>query len=231
MSAIGDLLNDIFDGPDSPLYAEFEGWARGSRRFRAFAATYRAKIRAKLKNARHEGGLDDLRVELETAALLLREERFTLEYEKYAALRQRSPDFSVTFKSRTPFNVEVRRIRAAETDGEDAAARANKLVSVLADKVGQMPPGIVNLLWLVPDIGISADDVAGAAATLRRAAERKDNEYFARHGFASAAEYLRQYARLSAVVLRHPAGNDLCLNTNARHPAPTAIVTAIRRIV
>ena len=77
MSAIDDLLNDIFDGPDSPLYAEFEGWARESRRFRAFAATYRAKIRAKLKNARHEGGLDDLRVELETAVLLLREERFT----------------------------------------------------------------------------------------------------------------------------------------------------------
>lgn len=231
MSDIDDLLNDIFDSPDSPLYAEFEGWVRGSRRFRAFAATYRAKIRAKLKNARHEGGLDDLRVELETATLLLREERFTLEYEKYAALRQRSPDFSVTFKSHTPFNVEVRRIRAGESDGEDAAARANKVMGVLADKVGQMPPGIVNLLWLVPDVGISADDVAGAAATLRRLAERKDDETFTRRGFASAADFLRQYARLSAVVLRHPAGNDLWLNPNARHPVPTEIVTAIRRIV
>lgn len=230
MSAIDDLLNDIFDGPDSPLYAEFEGWARESRRFRAFAATYRAKIRAKLKNARHEGGLDDLRVELETAALLLREERFALEYEKYAALRQRSPDFSVTFKSRTPFNVEVRRIRGGETDGKDAAARANKVVGVLGDKVGQMPPGIANILWLVPEVGISADDVAAAAATLRRLAEHKDNEYFTRRGFISAAEFLRQYARLSAVVLRNPTGNDLWLNSNARHPVPTEIVNAIRRI-
>jgi hypothetical protein len=58
---------------------------RGSRRFKAFAITYRSKIRAKLKNAREEGGMKDLRAELETAALLLREARFTLEYEKYAA--------------------------------------------------------------------------------------------------------------------------------------------------
>ena len=230
MSVIDDLLNDIFDGPDSPLYVEFEGWARESRRFRAFAATYRAKIRAKLKNARHEGGLDDLRVELETAALLLGDERFAVEYEKYAALRQRSPDFSVTFKSRTPFNVEVRRIRGGETDGKDAVARANKVMGVLGDKVGQMPPGIANILWLVPEVEISADDVAAAAAILRRLAERKENEYFTRRGFASAAEFLRQSTRLSAVVLRNHAGNDLWLNLNARHPAPTEIVNAIRRI-
>ena len=56
-----------------------------------------------------EGGLKDLRAELETAVLLLRDERFTLEYEKYVATKQRGQDFTVTFKTHTPFNVEVRR--------------------------------------------------------------------------------------------------------------------------
>src|SRR6185369_2610002 len=106
---------------------------------------------------RDENGMNDLRAELETAALLLREERFTLEYEKYAALKQRGPDFTVTFKTHTPFNVEVRRIRSLELDDENAEARIGKLMSVLCEKVRQMPPSIVNLLWLVPASGEDAE--------------------------------------------------------------------------
>src|SRR3990172_7973510 len=123
MTALDDLLDYIFDGKKPALYPEFEGWVRGSRRFKAFAASYRGKIRSKLKNVRDEGGMKDLRAELETAALLLGEERFTLEYEKYAASKQRGPDFTVTFKTHTPFNVEVRRIRSLELDDGDAEAR------------------------------------------------------------------------------------------------------------
>lgn len=52
MAALDDLLNAIFDGEKPPLYAEFETWARESRRFKAFAITYASKIRAKLKNVR-----------------------------------------------------------------------------------------------------------------------------------------------------------------------------------
>src|SRR5579859_4226870 len=99
MAALDDLLNDIFGDKKPAFYPEFEGWLRGSRRFKAFATTYRTKISSKLKNVRDEGGFKDLRAELETAALLLSEERFTLEYEKYAASRQRGPDFTVTFKT------------------------------------------------------------------------------------------------------------------------------------
>ncbi len=127
MADLDDLLDYIFDGKQPALYPEFEGWVRGSRRFRAFATSYRGKIRAKLKNVRDEGGMKDLRAELETAALLLREERFTLEYEKYAASKQRGPDFTVTFKTHTPFNVEVRRIRSVELDDGDAEARTGQV--------------------------------------------------------------------------------------------------------
>src|SRR5687767_3941600 len=108
MTAIDDLLDYIFDGKKSALYVEFEGWVRESRRFKAFATSYRDKIRSKLRNVRDESGMKGLQAELETALLLLREERFTLEYEKYAASKQRSPDFTVTFKTHTPFNIEVR---------------------------------------------------------------------------------------------------------------------------
>ena len=73
MTTLDELLDEIFDGKKPDLYPEFEGWVRGSRRFKAFAISYRAKIRTKLKNVRDDGGMKDLRAELETAALLLTE--------------------------------------------------------------------------------------------------------------------------------------------------------------
>lgn len=112
MSALDDLIDDIFDRRDATLIPEFEGWARDSCRFIACATDYRSKRSNKLRNEPRDGGLHDLRAELETRALLLREKRFALEYDKYAALKQRGPDFTVTFKTHTPFNIEVRRIRA-----------------------------------------------------------------------------------------------------------------------
>lgn len=230
MGAIDDLLHEIFDGKKPALYGEFEGWVRGSRRFKAFATDYRTKIRTKLRNARDEAGLLDLRAELETAALLLREDRFTLEYEKYAALKQRGPDFTVTFKTHTPFNVEVRRVRAVELDDGDAEARTTKLIAVLCDKAGQMPSGIVNLLWLTAERDLSEADLNHAASTLRQLAERKVEEFFTRRGFESAAGFLKQYRQLSAIVLRKPGTHVLWLNSLARHKAPPEIMTAIQRL-
>ncbi len=230
MTALDDLLDGIFDGKQPALRAEFEGWARESRRFKAFAAAYQGKMRAKLRNAHSDDSLKDVRAELETAALLLRDERFTLEYEKYAASKQRGPDFTVTFRTHTPFNVEVRRVRSVELGDGDAEARAGKLMAVLCDKVGQMPPSIVNLLWLIADGAVSEDDLTHAVTTLRQLAERKAEDFFARRGFESAADFLRQYRHLSGIVLHQSGGNVLWLNSLARHKAPPEIVTAIQRI-
>src|SRR5690242_10546282 len=140
MNTVAELLDYVFDGKKTALYIEFEAWIKASRRFKAFVISNRGKIRTKLKNVRDEAGLKDLRAELETAMILLREDRFTLEYEKYAALKQRGPDFTVIFKTHTPFNVEVRRIRSVEADEDDREARITKLMTILCDKVGQMPP-------------------------------------------------------------------------------------------
>ena len=54
--------------------------------------------------------------------------------------------------------------------------------------------------------------------SLRRAAELKAEDYFTRRGFASAADFLKQYRQLSGVVLHQPEGNAVCLNSLARHP-------------
>lgn len=230
MTALDDLLDYIFDGKKPALYPEFEGWVRGSRRFKAFAINYRSKIRAKLKNVRDEDGMKALRAELETAALLLREERFTLEYEKYAASKQRGPDFTVTFKTHTPFNVEVRRIRSVELDDGDTEAPIDKLMAVLCDKVGQMPPSIVNLLWLIAEREISETDLTRAVMTLRQLAERKAEDFFTRRGFERAADFLKQYRQLSGIVVRQSGANVLWLNSLARHKTPPEIVTAIQRL-
>ncbi len=172
----------------------------------------------------------DLRAELEVAALLLQDRQLALEYEKYAALKQRGPDFTVTFKTHTPFNVEVRRIRCAELDGEDAEARALKLVAVLCDKVGQMPAGIVNLLWLAADCPLSEANVNDAMALLRQLAERKAEDFFTRRGFKSAAVFLRHYRHLSGIVVRQPGAFVVVPNALARHKVPPELVRALRRL-
>ncbi len=230
MPVLDDLLDYIFDGKQPALYPEFESWVRASRRFKAFAIQYRAKIRTKLKHARDDGGMNDLRAELETAALLLREDRFTLEYETYAAAKQRGPDFTVTFKTHTLFNVEVRRIRSVELDDGDAEARTGKLMAVLCDKAGQMPPSVVNLLWLTAEREISEADLTRAVTTLRQLAERKVEDFFTRRGFESAADFLKHFRQLSGIVLRQSGENIVWLNPLARHKTPPEIVTAIRRL-
>lgn len=198
--------------------------------FRAFAITYQAKLRSKLKRVSDEGGMQDLRAEIETAALLLREERFTLEYEKYAALKQRGPDFTITFKTHTLFNVEVRRIRRVEWDEEHAEAGTNKLIAVLCEKLGQLPPSIVNLLWLTSEREISPDDINRAVTTLRQLADSKQNEFFARRGFINAVDFYKQFQRLSGISLHQPEVNVVWLNPVARHKTPAEIGEAVVRL-
>ena len=230
MNAIDELLDTIFDGQKPALYPEFEGWVRGSRRYKAFASTYRDKIRTKLRNVRDEAGLKDVRAELETAARLLHDERFTLEYEKYAASKQRGPDFTVTFRTHTPFNVEVRRIRFLELDEGDTEAQISKVMAVLCDKVGQMPSGIINLLWLIAERELSEADLTRAVTTLRQLAERKTEAFFTRRGFESAAAFLKQYRQLGAIVLHQSGENVIWLNSLAQRKTLPEIVNALKRL-
>ena len=228
MSSIDPLLDAIFDGQKSALYAEFEGWVRGSRRFKAFATLYRDKIRAKLRAVRDENGMKDVRAELLAASILLAQPAFNLEYERYAASKQRGPDFTVTFRSHTPFNIEVRRLRSAEW--RDSDARATQLAAVLCDKIGQMPPSIVNLLWLTADYAIAEPELIQALAALRQRADSKDEDYFTRRSFKSAAGFLHQYRQLSGILLHGTGDLRLWLNPLAKHKTPPEIAAALQRL-
>ncbi len=230
MAALDELLTYIFDGIQPTLYVEFADWVHDSRRFREFAKHYRSKIRAKLRHVQSEESLQDVRAELETAVLLLNDRRFTLEYEKYAAAKQRGPDFTVTFKTHTPFNIEVRRIQHLEVVDEGNEAWEGKLLAVICEKVQQMPPGIVNLLWLVAGQEISPAQLDDVALTLRQQAGRKEDVLFQRRGFANTAVFHKQYPRLSGIVLRQPTRNVLWPNPLARHEAPREIVLALQRL-
>lgn len=68
---IPELLKNIFENRQPFWAVAFEQWLRESRRFRAFAETYRDKIRKKLRHAQDEDTLKDLYYELETAYRLM----------------------------------------------------------------------------------------------------------------------------------------------------------------
>jgi hypothetical protein len=229
MPPLEDLLTYLFEGKKSAFHVEFEDWLRTSRRFKEFAIAHRSKIHGKLRNVRDEGGLHDLRAELKTAFVLLGEERFNLEYEKYVALKKRGPDFTVTFKTHTPFNVEVRRLRSRDLE-DDADAQAIKLMAVLCDKIGQMPPSIINVLWLIAEPNITEINLKQAIATLLQRAEQKDEAFFARRGFRNAAAFHKQYRHLSGIALSQVNGQVLWLNPVARHPMPPELMNALGRL-
>ena len=67
-------------------------------------------------------------------------------------------------------------------------------------------------------------------SSLRQLAERKDEAFFIRRRFESAAAFLRQYRNLSGIVLTQSAENVVWLNPLARHKTPPEIVTAIQRL-
>ena len=217
---VAALLAGLDQAGDQSLRDVCASWAAASPRFRTFLAEHATKIARKLRTAEGAEGRRDVLLELYAAHRLLLDRRVTLEYERYAADKTRGPDFTATFKTHTPFNVEVRRLRGAN------AGDFGRWASVIGDKLRQMPPSIVNVLLLGRDGGSApADlDVAEAMARLRALAERKDDEFFARRGLPSAKEYLRLLQRLSAIVLiagweRADAGTaSLWMNVQAKHP-------------
>ncbi|HKV83832.1 MAG TPA: hypothetical protein VJN88_04710 [Ktedonobacterales bacterium] len=221
---VNDLLETIFTGEARALHASAARWCAVSPRFPAFLETYRDKIRKKLRNAPDAEGLRDLQMELLTAACLLTERAFTLDYEKYAASKVRGPDFTVLYKTHTPFNVEVKRLRGQ--------AQAGKWADVLCDKLRQLPPSVMNALVIYggPEERGAPFDASVAMASLRATAERKDDAYFTRRGLEGARDYLRQSLKLSAVVYRAgDAALAYWFNPQARHPLPAELRAALPR--
>lgn len=211
------------------LAGEVGPWLARSPRFRAFAETYRDKIRKKARGPRDDEGRRDLTFELSIALRLLEERRFALEYESYG-VGQRAPDFRVTFRGNTRFNVEVRRLRPGSTP--DATADPARIVRAVCDKLGQMPPSMINVLALGADAPSSAADaLAPAMLRLQDRAAEKDEVSFQQRGFTGTRDFLRHYRRLSGAVwlAGEPGASKATLwrNPQARHPLPADLARAL----
>jgi hypothetical protein len=223
-----DLRSYIFSNARHPLALRFEEWLRASSRFRVFVFTYRDKIRKKVRSAGDDGAYSDLQAELEAAYYLIQERSFAVEYEKYSAGKQRGPDFTVTFRTHTPFNVEVTRLRGARPAGE---VEPHKIANILCTKLGQLPAGIGNVLFLsAEDPMYTAGDLNAAARLLQDRYERKDDPYFVGRGFLSSRDFLRQYSRLSGVrLITSGATGALWLSPQARHVLMPEIANILRK--
>lgn len=242
------LLGYLFDDKPHNLIMPMKNWINLSPRFKAFANTYRDKIRKKIRVTQSHTGVKDLEVELEIAYWLLQEQRFAISYEPYSSEKTRGPDFAVTFKSMT-FNVEVTRMSFRETEQllsptpsdatsplPDPQLVGSRLMDTVCDKLGQMRPGMVNVLIVVINNNFARMlDINRVMVQLRERAERKEASLFGRYGFVHTADFFKYYLRLSGVVIRAPDDQDgatrsiLWVNNQAKHAMPNPIQTIFQR--
>jgi len=111
-----ELLEYIFEDRSHIFVFVFAHWIKSSDRFKAFAESYRNKIRKKVNEAENDEVITDIRFELEMAYLMLQNNRFLkVEYEK-CGTEERNPDFTVTCETGVIFNLEVKRIRKTKLE-------------------------------------------------------------------------------------------------------------------
>jgi hypothetical protein len=118
-----------------------------------------------------------------------------------------------------------------------AAGQVNsRLMDTVCDKLGQMRPGMSNVLLIVTDSDFfAALDLEQAMAVLKDRVERKEAGLYGRYGFEKPADFFKYYLRLSAILTRtlssRQTKNDssLWLNNQAKHPLTSPIQTLLQK--
>ncbi len=204
-----------------PGIVDLTAWLTASPRFRAFVEANRDKIRKKLRGATSAGARLDVLAELRVAALLLADARIVLAFEAYGAGR-RGPDFTVTFRTGRPFNVEVTRRRGPG----DAV-----LEPAVLGKLRQLPPSASNVIV----VAVARDgppDAGSIMRDLRARADHRDDAFFQARGLAGSGAFRAGILRLAAVVVV-PAGGEASgrvahwRNAAARIPLPEPALRAL----
>lgn len=238
-----ETLNYLFDNRPHVLEPPLTQWTSELPRFADFVETHRDKIRKKIRSIPSADGLQDLRAELETAYLLLREKRFTLAYEPYGKGTGRGPDFAVTFRTRITFNVEVTRMQIAIRENDEGEQplfnpryESRRMAEIVGSKLSQMSPSMMNLLLIMADQPTLCElDVGKVLHQLKQRAEKKEPQLFQRHGFRDTADFFKYYHRLSGVLLRSTGQPEtgrcpiLWLNNQTKHPLPAPVCTILQR--
>jgi len=229
MSLLADqLLTFIFDGKPHTLFQLMETWLVTSRRFSNFVEGYKDKIRKKIRTTSNEATLLDLRLELETAYLLLQEQRLSLAYEPGLSEKARRPDFAVNYTTSLTFMVEVTRIHANSKDISE------QLMDAVFSKAGQFLPKHSNILIVgVDKLDLNEESLQAMMIRLQQRAERNEQQFLLRYGFRDRAEFFQHYQRLSEMLVREnkkPSAPTITwINPQARLALPGKVRTVFYR--
>jgi hypothetical protein len=233
MSAIklhDELLAFLFDGKPHSLTAAMQTWLTDSRRFTSFVSDARDKIRKKIRVTQDAETLQDLRLELETAYLLLQDKSLSLVYEP-ACGQGRCPDFAVSFTTSMSFMVEVTRLRSIQIGA--ASPESDPLSDAICSKLSQLVPQQSNILIVGVDVlYLTANDLQTTMLRLQRRAEGNDPAFWQRYRFRDRADFFRHYQRLSEVLARGSKLNAreaviAWVNPQANTPLPGKVRTAL----
>jgi hypothetical protein len=205
------LADELVDA-DDPLRDELTAWLAESRRFRAFAAIHRAKIRKKLRSVGDGESRMDVRAELQVARLLLMDRRVEIAFEGYGSTSG-GPDFTIGIGG-ARMNLEVTRLRGA-ADPEQVAGR-------LLVKLRQLPPSVPNAVLLAT--AQRAPDLDAAVGALMS----RSDAYVAARGFPNARALRQRMSRLGAVIAwsEAPRAATAWVNPTARLPVPPRALKA-----
>jgi hypothetical protein len=233
---VDELQSYLFDGQTHTMAPAMKEWLASSRRFTAFATTFRDKIRKKVRTTQDPETLQDLRLELETAYLLLQEQPFSLVYEPQCAQR-RCPDFAVTFTTSLTFMVEITRLRSVLLPDQPftTATGVEPLAEAIFSKLGQLLPQQGNVLIVgVDSLHMTQSDLQAAMLRIQQRAERSDPVFWQRYRFRDRSDFFRHYQRLSEVLVRESQqlsdGSTVAwVNLQAKDPLPGKVRTSLYR--
>ena len=228
---IDELLIYLFNGQSHPLTAPMTHWLASSRRFTVFIDTFRDKIRKKLRVTQDLETLNNLRLELETACLLLQEKSLSVVYEPQLG-GVRAPDFAVTFTTSLTFAVEVTRIQVPAIS---TLPVGDQLADTICSKLGQLLHQQSNVIIAGMDtLNLTPSDLQPAMLRVQQRAEGSDPTFWQRYGFRDRADFFRHYQRLSEILVR---GSRLqadqpvvvWVNPQAKYPLPGKVRTVLYR--
>jgi hypothetical protein len=221
-----DLTAYLFDGRPHRLAGEMLQWLEASPRFTIFVETHRDKIRKKVRvNLTPESALD-LRSELEVAYGLLNDRRLAVTYEPYASAKKRGPDFAVTYRTHLVFNIEVARLRVEESGiaESELAQKKERLLRILLYKLGQLQPGMPNLLAIHTRAELAQSiDLAQLMREFKMRVEDKNSSFYQSGQYAGPADFFKDFLRLSGICLWSSAA-QVWVNKQARPGLPEAVV-------
>jgi len=235
MTKQADLMAYVFEGQPHLLFGEISQWLESSSRFTAFVETYRDKIRKKMRLAREPETALDLRGELEVAYCLLNDRRLDVRYEPYASAKRRGPDFAVTYRVNQVFNIEVARMRAEESAAavHGLPRREGRFLRILLYKLGQMQPGMPNLLVIHTrqEPGHSLD-VVRLMQEIKTRVEGKDPSFYEMSRYLTPADFYKDFLHLSGILLWAALPEvQLWVNKQARPALDEKILRLISSLV